>query len=67
MERPRDVVEEIAGVRVSVAHLQTDMSEVKQDLRRLDDRVFKLVLLQLATLAAVLASVAASVAAALLS
>jgi hypothetical protein len=61
------MLEEIVSVRVSVAHLQTDMTEAKQDIRRLDDRVFKLVLLQLATLAAALASVAASVVAALVS
>jgi hypothetical protein len=43
------------------------MADVKHDIRRLDDRVFQVVLLQLGTLAATLASIAASVLAALLS
>ncbi|HKC22416.1 MAG TPA: hypothetical protein VKB64_07895 [Gaiellaceae bacterium] len=67
MERPRDVFEEIVALRVSVEHLHSDMADVKHDIRRLDDRVFQVTLLQLGTLAATLASIAASVLAALLS
>jgi len=67
VERPRDVFEEIVALRVSVEHLHSDMADVKHDIRRLDDRVFQVTLLQLGTLAATLASIAASVLAALLS
>jgi hypothetical protein len=67
VERPRDVFEEIVGLRISVEHLQNDTSDVKQDIRRLDDRIFQMVLLQLGTLAAILASIAATVLAAVLS
>jgi hypothetical protein len=67
VERPRDVFEEIAALRVSLAHVHSDMADVKHDIRRLDDRVFQVVLLQLGTLAATLASIGASVLAALLS
>jgi hypothetical protein len=65
VERPRDVFEEIAALRVSVAHLSTDTADVKHDIRRLDDRLFQVVLIQLGTLAATLASIVASVLAAL--
>jgi len=61
------VFEEIVALRVSVEHLHSDMADVKHDIRRLDDRVFQVTLLQLGTLAATLASIAASVLAALLS
>ena len=67
MEGPREVFEEIVALRVSVEHLHSDMADVKHDIRRLDDRVFQVTLLQLGTLAATLASIAASVLAALLS
>jgi hypothetical protein len=74
MERPRDPFDLVIGlrddlteVRTTVGHLSTEMTEVKQDIRRVDDRVFQVVLLQLATLTAALASIAASVLAALLS
>jgi hypothetical protein len=67
VERPRDVFEEIAALRVSVAHLSTDVVEVKHDIGRLDDRLFPVVLLQLGTLAATLASIVTSVVAVLLS
>ncbi|HSC72979.1 MAG TPA: hypothetical protein VLB89_02355 [Gaiellaceae bacterium] len=43
------------------------MTDVKHGLRRLDDRVFQVTLVQLGTLAATLTSIAASVPAALLS
>lgn len=67
MERPRDPLdlviglrEEMATLRTTVAHLSTDMAEVKQDLRRLDDRLFQLMLLQLGTLATALAALVAA-------
>lgn len=62
MERPRDVFEEIAALRMSVEHLHIDMT----DIRRLDVRVFQVTLLQLGTLAATLTSIAGSVLAAVL-
>jgi hypothetical protein len=37
------------------------MVEVKQDIRRLDDRVFQVVLIQLATLAATLGSLVTAI------
>ena len=43
------------------------MADVKHDIRRVDDRLFQIVLIQLGTLAATLASIAASVLAVLLS
>ncbi len=67
MEQPRDpfelvigLREEMAELRATVAHLSSDMAEVKQDLRRLDDRFFQLTLLQLGTLATALASLVAA-------
>jgi hypothetical protein len=45
----------IAETRADVRHLQTDTSELRQDVRRLDARLFQLLLLELATLATVLA------------
>jgi hypothetical protein len=66
VEQPRDPLElvmslreETAEFRATVAHLSSDMAEVKQDLRRLDDRLFQLMLLQLGTLATALASLVA--------
>jgi len=69
VERPRDPFELVmslrdevaelrtafAEVRTTVAHLSSDMAEVKQDIRRLDDRLFQLMLLQLGTIASVIA------------
>ena len=67
MERPRDpfdlvigLRENVAGLRASVGHLSTDMAEVKQDVRRVDDRVFHVLLIQIATLAAALGSIVAA-------
>jgi hypothetical protein len=56
VERPRDPHEEVAQLRFGVAHLSSDMREVKQDLRRLDDRIFQVILIQLATLVTALGS-----------
>jgi hypothetical protein len=41
-------------------HLVGDISELRKDVRRLDDRVFNLTLASLATLATVLATVIAN-------
>jgi hypothetical protein len=68
MERPHDPLElvmglreEMAEVRTTTAHLSAAaMAEVKQDLRRLDDRLFQLMLLQVGTLATALASLVAA-------
>jgi hypothetical protein len=68
VERPRDpfdlvigLRDDVAGLRANVGHLSTDMAEVKQDIRRLDDRVFQVVLIQLATLAATLGSLVTAI------
>jgi hypothetical protein len=68
MERPRDPLdlvvglrEEVAGLRTTVVHIQADIAELKQDFRRLDDRLFQLMLLQLGTLATALAALVAAV------
>jgi hypothetical protein len=67
MERPHDpfelvvgLREDVVGVRTTVAHLSADVSEVKQDVRRLDDRLFQLMSLQLGTLATSLAALVAA-------
>ena len=69
MEQPRDPLElvmslreETAEFRATVAHLSSNMAEVKQDLRRLDHRLSQLMLLQLGTLATALASLVAGLA-----
>ena len=76
MERPRDPFElilalrdEVADLRATVGelratvtHLTSDMAEVKQDIRRLDDRFFQMTLLQLGTLATALAALIANLA-----
>ena len=41
--------------------MSSDMADVKHDVRRLDDRLFQVMLLQIGTLAAALASIAAAV------
>jgi len=68
VERPRDFVGlfvglrgEVAELRATAGHLTGEMSEVKQDLLRLDDRFFQLILLQMSTLATALAALVAVV------
>jgi len=58
------VREELAEVRATVVHLASDMAdmrpELRTDIRRLDDRFFQLMLVQLGTLATALASLLAA-------
>ena len=68
VEKPRDpfelvigLREDMAELRTTVAHLSADLSEVKQDLRRLDGRIFQSMLLQLGTLATALAALVATI------
>jgi hypothetical protein len=68
VERARDPLDLLIGLREGFAemrstmgHMQTDVSELKLDVRRLDDRVFQVVLLQLGTLAARLVAIVAAV------
>jgi len=57
VEHPR--AEEIE-LRTNVSHLASEMADMRHefrtDIRRLDDRIFQLMLLQLGTLATALAS-----------
>jgi len=46
----------VAELRADVRHLASDMAEVRQDVRRIDGRVFQMLLLQVATLATLLAA-----------
>ena len=73
MERPRDpfdlvvgLREEMAELRVTVDHVVARVAdlrqEVRSDIRRLDDRIFQLMLLQLGTLATALAALVSAVA-----
>jgi hypothetical protein len=67
VEQPREVpLEVLAEVRVTVAHLATDVADMRQefrtDIRRLDQGVFRLMLAQFATLAAALGSLVAALA-----
>ena len=65
MEQPRELpLEILAEVRTTVGHLATDVADMRQefrtDIRRLDERVFQLMLSQFATLAAALGSLVAA-------
>jgi hypothetical protein len=57
--------EEVAGLRTAVSDLRAGFAdfrqEVRADIRRLDDRLFQLMLLQLGTLATALAALVAAV------
>ncbi len=46
----------LADTRATAKHTAEDLTELRHDVRRLDDRVFQLMLLTLATLATALAS-----------
>lgn len=50
----------VAETRATVGHLAKDVTELRQDVRRLDGRLFQLLLAQLATLAAALGSLVAA-------
>ncbi len=56
MEQPRD---ELAELRVAISYLASEMAETRTDVRRLDDRIFQLMLLQFGTLATALSSLVA--------
>jgi hypothetical protein len=70
--QPRDVPlelvvglrEDVAELRATVTHLAAGMADLRQevraDIRRLDGRIFQLMLLQLGTLATALASLVAT-------
>ena len=65
MEQPRELpLEVLAEVRTTVGQLATDVADMRQefrtDIRRLDERVFQLMLAQFATLAAALGSLVAA-------
>jgi hypothetical protein len=67
VEQPRELpLEVLAELRATVAHLSTDVADMRQefraDIRRLDQRVFQLMLAQFATLAAALGSLVAALA-----
>ncbi len=68
MERPRDPFELVIGLRedvtqlqTTVGHVQANIADLKQDIRRLDDRMFQLMLMQLGTMAASLGAIVAAV------
>jgi hypothetical protein len=54
----------VADTRAAVMHLAQDTSELRSefrsDIRRLDDRIFQVLLIQLATLATALGSLVAA-------
>jgi hypothetical protein len=63
-DRARSLEVPVAETRATAGHLAGDVSELRQefrtDIRRLDERIFKLMLLQLGTLATALASLVAA-------
>jgi len=68
VERPRDPFELVIGLRedvtqlqTTVGHVQANIADLKQDIRRLDDRMFQLMLMQLGTMAASLGAIVAAV------
>jgi hypothetical protein len=52
----------VAETRATVGHLADDVTELRQDVRRLDGRLVQLLLAQLATLAAALGALLAALA-----
>jgi hypothetical protein len=52
----------VAETRATVGHLADNVTELRQDVRRLDGRLFQLLLAQLATLAAALGALLAALA-----
>jgi hypothetical protein len=61
VEQPRD---ELAELKAAVSYLTTAITDLRQefrtDIRRLDDRIFKLMLVQFGTLATALSSLVAA-------
>ncbi len=59
-EHPWSLEAVVADTRAGVVHLAEDLTdlrtEMRQDIRRLDDRIFQVLLIQLATLATALGS-----------
>jgi hypothetical protein len=55
----------VAETRATSGTCRADVGELRHDVRRLDGRVFQLLLVQLATLATALGSLAAALATAL--
>jgi hypothetical protein len=51
----------VADTRANVGHLAHDLAELRQDVRRLDDRLFQLMLVTLATLATTIATLVANI------
>jgi hypothetical protein len=64
MERERGWPAEavVAETRATVGHLADDVTELRRDVRRLDGRLYQLLLAQLATLAAALGALLAALA-----
>jgi len=67
VEHSRELpLEALADLRATVGHLASDVTdmrhEFRMDIRRLDQRVFQLMLAQFATLAAALGSLVAALA-----
>jgi hypothetical protein len=59
-DRARSLEVPVAEARATAGHVASDVSELRQDVRRLDDRLFQSMLLQLGTLATALASLVAA-------
>jgi hypothetical protein len=61
MERERELGLEaiVAELRADVRHLAMDVVEARQDIRRLDARLFQVLLTQIATLATALGALVA--------
>ena len=51
----------VADARANVAHVSDDLGELRKDVRRLDDRLFQLMLVTLATLATTVATLVANI------
>jgi hypothetical protein len=63
VEQILELREGLAEVRASVRHIETELADLRGDVRRLDARLFQLLLAQLATLATALGALVASLAA----
>jgi hypothetical protein len=50
----------VADTSATVGHVAEDLTEIRQDARRLDDRLFQLMLITLTTLATTIASLVAN-------